>query len=187
IDGTNIRNRSHAFEKLSSIALSLTGEKYAVILIGGKSAIKAIPAAQDFLKKLRENGFEKVYIAVGQMADKIKEKIGDGSQYNLTLEYFTDGEGTGGALLPFKKFFNSSFLVYNSSEIFKGHIEKLTEFHKKHHAIATTYLNNYENMSGLYIFEPEIFKYIPKGFSMLEEDIFPKLNEKGDLINYIAL
>jgi len=187
IDGTNIRNRSHAFEKLSSLALSLNGEKNAVILIGGKNAMKAVPAAQSFLKKLRENGFEKVYIATGFMVDKIKEKIGDGDDYNLTIEYFSDGEGTGGALLPFKKFFTSSFFVFNATEDFSFDLEKILEYHKKHHSIATTLFNNQDTMSGLYIFEPEVFKLIPKGFSMLEENVFPKLVEKGELVNHLAL
>lgn len=187
IDGTNIRNRSHAFEKLSSLALSLNGEKNAVILIGGKNAMKAVPAAQSFLKKLRENGFEKVYIATGFMVDKIKEKIGDGDDYNLVIEYFSDGEGTGGALLPFKKFFTSSFLVFNATEDFSFDIEKLLEYHKKHQSIATTLFNDQDTMSGLYIFEPEVFKLIPKGFSMLEENVFPKLAEKGELVNHLAL
>lgn len=34
---------------------------------------------------------------------------------------------------------------------------------------------------GIYILEPEIFKYIPKGFSDFAEDIFPKLIKEGKL------
>lgn len=74
IDGTNIRNRSHAFEKLTSIALSLNDEKNAVVLIGGKNAMKLIPAAEDFLKKLHSNGYEKVYIATGLWPTKFEKK-----------------------------------------------------------------------------------------------------------------
>src|SRR3989339_1132414 len=38
--------------------------------------------------------------------------------------------------------------------------------------------------SGLYVLEPEVIDMIPKGFSMLEKDIFPKLAKKGRLYGY---
>ena len=38
--------------------------------------------------------------------------------------------------------------------------------------------------SGLYIFEPEVIDYIPKGFAMLEKDVFPRLAEEGKLYGY---
>ncbi len=38
--------------------------------------------------------------------------------------------------------------------------------------------------SGLYIFEPEIIKYVPEGRSMLEKDVFPKLAKDGKLFGY---
>ncbi len=38
--------------------------------------------------------------------------------------------------------------------------------------------------AGLYLFEPEVIKYIPDGFSKLEVDIFPKLIRKGKVFGY---
>jgi NDP-sugar pyrophosphorylase family protein len=38
--------------------------------------------------------------------------------------------------------------------------------------------------SGLYIIEPEVIDMIPKGRSMLEKDVFPKLAKKGRLYGY---
>jgi len=38
--------------------------------------------------------------------------------------------------------------------------------------------------SGLYIFEPEVIDYIPKGRSMLEKDVFPKLAKDEKLFGY---
>lgn len=38
--------------------------------------------------------------------------------------------------------------------------------------------------SGFYVFEPEIFDFIPKGASSLEKDVFPKLAKKGRLCGY---
>lgn len=38
--------------------------------------------------------------------------------------------------------------------------------------------------SGFYIIEPEVLNMIPKGFAMLEKDIFPKLAKMGRLYGY---
>jgi len=39
--------------------------------------------------------------------------------------------------------------------------------------------------AGLYFIEPEVLKYIPEGFSMLEQDVFPKLAKQDKLFGYI--
>ncbi|MDA1197217.1 MAG: sugar phosphate nucleotidyltransferase [Nanoarchaeota archaeon] len=39
--------------------------------------------------------------------------------------------------------------------------------------------------SGFYIIEPEVLEMIPKGFSMLEKDVFPKLALSGDLRGFV--
>lgn len=38
--------------------------------------------------------------------------------------------------------------------------------------------------AGIYILDPEVLDYIPKGKSMLEKDVFPKLAEEGKLFGY---
>jgi NDP-sugar pyrophosphorylase family protein len=38
--------------------------------------------------------------------------------------------------------------------------------------------------SGFYILEPEVLDYIPKGFTMIEKDVFPKLAKEGKLYGY---
>jgi len=39
--------------------------------------------------------------------------------------------------------------------------------------------------AGLYLIEPEVLKYIPDGFSMLEQDVFPILAKEEKLFGYI--
>ena|SRR3989344_5365255 len=38
--------------------------------------------------------------------------------------------------------------------------------------------------TGFYIMEPEVINYIPKSYSMLEKEIFPKLAQEGKLFGY---
>lgn len=185
IDGVHVRNRSHAIETLTSKALNLSNAKNAVILIGGESALKTIPLVEKNLNQLSKNGFEKVYIAVGYLGNKIKEKLGNGEKFNLELEYLEDGEGTGGALLPLKNLFTSTFLVYNFADFTNSlDLNNLLSFHTKHKSGATIVTNNLEELNGLYILEPDVFDYIPKGFSMLESDIFTKMISDGKSVVY---
>jgi NDP-sugar pyrophosphorylase family protein len=38
--------------------------------------------------------------------------------------------------------------------------------------------------AGVYVLEPEVLRYIPKGKAMMERDVFPKLAKKGKLYGY---
>lgn len=38
--------------------------------------------------------------------------------------------------------------------------------------------------AGIYILEPEVINHVPKGFAMLEKDVFPKLAKLGKLAGY---
>lgn len=182
IDGVDIRNRSHAIETLALKALDEHDTKNAVILIGGEDALRSLPEVKNNLKVLAKNNFEKIYIAVGYLAEEIKQKLGDGTEYNLEIEYLEEGEGSAGAILPLKKIYNETFLVINNQALEALDIQKALEFHKTIKGTATIITSDLENLNGLYIFEPDIFRYIPKGFSMLENDIFPKVNEEGKLV-----
>lgn len=181
IDGSKIRNRSHAIETLALKAMGGKETKNAVILLGGDNALKAIPATKDILYKLKEASFEQVTIAIGFLGPKIKEKLGDGSEFGLKIDYSVKGEGSGGAVASLKNKLNQTFIVFNTDKTIKRSLEFLLKYHKKHANIATVATDNLNKYNGIYLFEPEIFEYIPKGFSMLEEDVFPKLSEKGEI------
>ena len=182
IDGTNIRNRSHAIETLTGTALNIEARKNAVILLGGEDAMKAIPAVKEYLHKLAKNGFSKSYVAVGFLADKIKEKLGNGEDYGVKLEYLEEGEGSGGALLPLKKIFTGTFVAINTDGKFDIDFNNLISYHKRHQVTATIATNDLNTFRGIYILEPEIFALLPKDFSMLETDIFPQLLKEDKLI-----
>lgn len=187
IDGINVRNRSHAIETLTTLSLNLNDTKNAVLLLGGKDALDLIPAAKKNLKFLEKNGFTSVHVAVGFLAEKIMEKLGDGSDFGLKLTYIKEGEGSGGAIRQFKKIFKETFVVINFNQELSLDLNKLLSYHKKFKPIATIATNNLKELTGTYILEPEVFKYLPNGFSMLETDIFPKLIEEEKIAIYPAI
>lgn len=183
IDGTSVRNRSHAIETLTMNALNSEDTNFAILLLGGKNALKLIPSAKENLKMLQKNGFSVVYVAIGYLGDKIIQKLGDGKDLGLELKYI-EGEGSGGAIRQLKKNFNRTFIVVNTDEILKTDLQKLICFHKKHKTIASIATSNLETLDGVYVLEPEIYRHIPAGFSMLENDIFPKLIKDDDALVY---
>lgn len=185
IDGVSIRNRSHAIETLVSKGLNLNDSKNAVILIGGKDAIKQIPIVEDNLKLLAKSDYQTVHIAVGFLASKVKDKLGKGDKFGLNLKFIEEGEGSGGVLLPLKKVFDKTFLVFNAANNIKGlNLEELFEFHRQQNIVATIATDDLTELNGIYVFEPQIFDFIPKDFSMLESDIFPKVVKEKQLVIY---
>ncbi|MCL4417965.1 MAG: hypothetical protein M1365_14980 [Actinobacteria bacterium] len=183
IDGIKVRNRSHAIETLTTSALNLGDTKNAILLLGGKDALKLIPTAKENLKLLKKTGFSTVYVAIGYLGDKIIQKLGDGKELGLELKYI-EGEGSGGAIRQLKKNFSKTFVVINTDEVLKLNLEKLIAFHRKHKSVATIATGNLLGLDGVYILEPEIFSHLPNGFSMLESDIFPKLIKEDSVAIY---
>lgn len=187
IDSVKIRNRSHAIETLATTALQSGNTKNAVLLLGGDDAMKLIPIAKSNLKYLKKYDFNTVYIAVGYLAEKIKEKLGDGSDFGLTLRYVEEGEGSGGAVKQLRKVFDKTFVVINSTHEISNDLDKLINYHRKFRPSVTIAADNLSKLSGIYIIEPEIFGHLPAGFSMLESDIFPKLASNDKIAIYPAL
>lgn len=66
-----------------------------------------------------------------------------------------------------------------------GKIESFTEKPKSTGCTPTTTESALIN-AGVYVFEPEIVRRIPRGRSMLEKDVFPKLAKRG-LLSGIAV
>src|SRR4051794_31517259 len=53
------------------------------------------------LRLLRRNGFERVVLCIGYLADQIRDFAGDGSAFGLRIDYSVDGPrllGTAGAI-----------------------------------------------------------------------------------------
>ena len=112
--------------------------------------------------------------------------------------------GTAGPLKLAKKYLKESFIVSNGDELKNINIPRMFRLHKRKNALATIALTTVDDPSsygvarldgsriveflekptspasnlinaGFYILEPEVIDMIPKGFSMLEKDVFPKL------------
>lgn len=189
IDGTHIRNRSHAIESLLSESLQLSSIKTAVILAGGKDATKRIPAIEESIKQLRSFGIYQVIIAVGFLGKEIINHFGENGEKvsGVKITYHHSNNGTGGALYELKSKLKRSFFVINVKEPTRVDISNLIKFHTEHKPTATVAIRSLRDLEGYYLFEPEVFNYIPKGFSSLEDELFVTLTKEGKLLSYPVL
>ncbi|MGD9129616.1 MAG: sugar phosphate nucleotidyltransferase [Candidatus Woesebacteria bacterium] len=149
IDKKEIRNRSHAIEHLLEQSLKHR-LKTAVILAGGvklpnETMIKALtlidkkPLISYTIDHLKKYGVEKVIIATNSRGKKIQELLGDGSQFNLTIDYLYEKKplGTAGAIKNTKKLIKDTFYVIAGDILTNINLEDMLEFHIQNKSLVT--------------------------------------------------
>lgn len=117
--------------------------------------------------------------------------------------------GTGGAIKLSKPLVKTEFLVMNGDSFMDVDFQQLVDFHRSHRALVTLTVRRVENSSrygtvqldkeglvkrfqektgaeisglvnaGIYVFNDDIFSYIPDGPSSLERDVLPRLVGNG--------
>ena len=122
--------------------------------------------------------------------------------------------GSAGAIKLASEHLKETFIVTNGDELKDIDLNEMLLFHKKTKALITVALTSVTNPSaygvakmkdnkilefvekpslppsnfinsGLSIWEPEVLKLIPEGFTMYEKDVFPQLAQKNKLYGYI--
>lgn len=233
IDGTSVKNRSHAIEVLLRKALGGGMPTTAVILCGGKGTrfrpityeipkvmlpIQGKPILEHIIDLFKKFGVHQVYLSVGYLKEKIKEHFGDGKRFGLKIDYLEEEEalGTAGPLKTLEGKMDRPFFVANGDELKDVDLEDMFKVHADNRGKITIALTTVEDpslygvadlsgsrilrfiekppkgqapsnliSSGLYIIDPSIIDMIPpKGFAMLETEVFPKVAAEGKMIGY---
>jgi len=163
------------------------------------------------LRQLCYYGFKDVTLAVGYLSELIMAYCGDGSKFGLTISYSKEEVplGTAGPIGLIKGL-NEPFLVMNGDLLTTIDFSDLWDNHKKRGAIASlaSYRReikidlgvvNHENnwvtdyvekptyhfsvSTGIYIFEPEILKYIPPQTHLDLPELILKLISNNKKVN----
>jgi NDP-sugar pyrophosphorylase family protein len=122
--------------------------------------------------------------------------------------------GTAGPLNLARDLLDKTFLMFNGDILANIDLQDFIDSHAKNNGIATITLKLVRDPSrfgvaelrgnrilrfiekpdpgvksrlinaGVYILEPEVIDYVPKGRAMMETDVFPKLAEEGRLYGY---
>lgn len=154
IDGTEIRNRSHAIETL--ITQSLTPKiTQAVILAGGRGInmrpftfempkglfpVSGKPILEHIMELLQKFAVRDIIFSIGHLGEKIKEHFADGKKFGVNISYIQEKEevGTGGALILAKKLIKSdAFLVIHGDILVDINLSDFITYHNENEGLAT--------------------------------------------------
>jgi NDP-sugar pyrophosphorylase family protein len=150
------------------------------------------PILEILIRQLAKNGFDEVIFAVGHLAELIQAFFGDGSKYDIKIEYSKEDVplGTVAPLLKIKDKLSETFIMMNGDILTTLDFSTLVQNHKKNKATATVALNkrdvnidygvveidskqnirewkekpkiSYNVSMGIYVLEPEVLDYVPQ-------------------------
>ena len=165
------------------------------------------------INKLKECGFNEVFIATNYKSYMFESYFGDGSKFNIKITYSVEKEplGTAGPLRLLKGKLKEPFLVIYGDILTSLNFAKLKDFHLKNKAdftlvtketifpISYGVIKSEGNIikaieekpemktqvnTGIYFLNPEVIDYIPEGFFHIT-DLVKKLIEQGKMVlNY---
>ncbi len=179
----------------------------AVILAGGKGRrlrpyttvlpkplmpLGDMPIIEVVLRQLAANGFDRVTVAVGYLAELLMAYCGDGSKFGLDLRYSREEEplGTAGPLALIDGL-DDTFLVMNGDVLTSLDLRDLVQQHRASGAAATIAthqrqqqinygiiesdqerrvtayiekpIHRYQVSMGIYVLEPAVLEFVPRG------------------------
>ena len=144
--------------------------------------IEGIPILEREIQCLVNQGFTDIILTVGYLADVIISYFGDGGgisratgkPFNCHILYYREKTllGNAGALFQISDKLTDDFLLLNADSIFDIDFNRIVNFHKSHHALATlfTHPNSHPYDSALLITDEN---HIVKRW-LSKEDIRPQ-------------
>lgn len=199
-----------------------------VILAGGKGVrlapltetlpkplvpVRGVPVMELVIRRLAAQGFRRITLAVGHLAEAIRAYFGDGSRWGVTIDYSWEPEplGTAGplALIPG---LTGTFLVLNADILTDLDCRLLVDYHRQSGNLATisacecpvridlgVIIANGQGLirdylekptathlvsMGVYVFEPEVLSFIEKGQYLDFPDLVKRLLAAGRQVGY---
>lgn len=185
---------------------------YTTVLPKPLMPIGEMPILEIVIRQLQKHGFDNLTLAVGYLAELLMAYCGDGSKFGVTLDYSREEQplGTAGpiALVPN---LNETFLVMNGDLLTTIDYAAMLKYHRERGALATiacyqrdvkidlgvldvdsdnwvaNYIEkptyHYSVSMGIYLFEPEILKYIPANQRLDLPELVIKLMQDGKKVN----
>jgi NDP-sugar pyrophosphorylase family protein len=177
---------------------------YTKILPKPLMPIGDMPILEVILRKLKASGIDEVVLAVGHLSELLRSFFQDGKKWGLKISYCYEESplGTAGPI-AFIEGLEETFLVMNGDILTTLYLCDLIQFHQENDALATiaahrrqekidlgviewdehSRINGYQEKPtydfivsmGIYIFEPRVKEYIPRGQYLDFPDLVQKL------------
>jgi NDP-mannose synthase len=170
-----------------------------------------MPILEVILRQMKLAGIRDVVLTVGHLSELLRAFFQDGSRLGLNISYSYEDSplGTAGPIACVPDL-NETFLVMNGDVLSTLSLGNLIQFHKEQNAIATIATHHrivkidlgviqwdggahiagyiekpsydYSVSMGIYVFEPAVLAYVPKGEYYDFPDLVKKLIEKGERV-----
>jgi len=166
IDGSRIRNRSHAIEYTLSKTLNPALNKVVILAAGpgikmrpftyempkSMLPVRNRPILEHIINLLRSYELRNIFIAVGDLKEKIKTYFADGAKFGVNITYLEQEKkdlGTAGALRNFKNILSpeQNFLLIYGDVLAKINLVDFIDFHQKYQGSATVALTSVKDPS----------------------------------------
>ena len=168
------------------------------------------------LEQFSRAGVETVFVTVSRFGPLIRSYCGDGSRWNLQIEYVEEDAplGTIGPLNALRGRLGSSFFVTNSDVFTDVNLKDMLEFHLSKLAPITVAVTNQEVQiaygtlryddsgrmtsfhekpveqfavsMGIYCMEPSVFDFIPEGKPFGFDELMATMLREGAPVNAFA-
>ncbi len=173
--------------------------------------IGEMPILEIVLRQLAHHGIQDITLAVGYLAELLMAYCGDGSKFGLRLDYSREELplGTAGPISLIEDI-QETFLVMNGDLLTTIDYSAMWKYHEERGAIATlasyrrevkidlgvieseegwvkdyiekpTY--HYAVSTGIYIFNPEVLKYVERGMRLDLPELILRLIHAGEKVN----
>jgi len=184
---------------------------YTTILPKPLMPIDGVPILEVMIRQMKRYGIDDITLTVGHLSYLLESYFQDGSRFGVQIRYAHEEVplGTAGPLAGIDDL-DDTFLVTNGDVLTTLDFKRLLEFHQEHGAITTiavierevkinlgvVHVNsrhevegytekptmNYRVSMGIYVFEPKVLTFIPKGEYMDFPDLVHKLLDEGERV-----
>lgn len=170
------------------------------------------PILDIVMQQLRHYGYTDITLAVGYLSELLMAYFGNGERFGVSITYSHEDQplGTAGPI-GLVEGIDEPFLVMNGDVLTALNFGDLMAFHQKRNAIVTvaTYprsvkidlgvieydeqgrlnryiekpTHHYHVSMGIYIFDPRVHRYIPKGQRIDLPDLLMQMVDAGEVAN----
>lgn len=166
------------------------------------------PLLETTIRNIAAQGYSQFYLSVNYMAEVIQDHFGDGSAFNVKIDYLFEDKrlGTAGALSLLPNVPAGPVIVMNGDLLTSISFPKLMDFHREHGALATMCVRDYNFTvpygvarvdgvkllgleekptqsflinAGIYVLEPEVLSHIGGDFLDMPE-LLKRISVNGD-------
>jgi len=171
------------------------------------------PILEAIVDQLSEQGFNKLFMSLHYRAEMIRDHFGDGSEWNVTIQYLEEDAplGTAGALgLIHSATSVYPVMVINGDLMTRLNYGRLLEFHKEQGGVATLCVKEYEYQipygvvkvergqvslidekpshksfvnAGIYVLDEAVVRAVDKNRPLAMTDLLSSLVAEGERVN----